>query len=407
MVASFIPRRVRGVAGGAVVLLGLLAASACGTQDGVPQVITLAGSDTTQDVMGEIADQYNDDTNYNPDPDDNQNVLAIVTPDNGDPVPGDDVTSCPDRTYRNPAGGGFTLRPNGSGAGRDALLTSVQAGDGCIDVARSSSGPRSIGTAPGTDLTSFEYYAFALDAVGATSASTQVPADRDLTLAELQGIYNCSITNWSQIGGTSGPIQRYWPQAGSGTRSFAQSDLLGFDPTTITGPGCPAVILSQENTGSQIATNGDQQEAIFVFSVANWAAMSQGTIANERAGQAFFDLNAQSPVRPIGGGAFQARTPTAADPNGPVAEANVRLVDPTPAYPGIRYVFNVLDNSSGANSYTPAKRFFGFDNVASPTINSQLCNGGKATTLSAYGFGPLSKTADPIHNIPGTACRLW
>jgi hypothetical protein len=85
----------------------------------------------------------------------------------------------------------------------------------------------------------------------------------------------------------------------------------------------------------------------------------------------------------------------------------VTLVDLTPAYPGVRFVFNVIDNSTGANSYTPAKRFVGFDNVASPTITSPLCNGDKASTLSQFGFGPLGKTADATRNIPGTACRLY
>jgi phosphate transport system substrate-binding protein len=399
---------VRRAAGGAVVLLGLAGLAACGTNDGVHQVVTLVGSDTTQDVMGALANQYNADNGYNPSAeDDNQNVLAIVSPDNGDPVPSDGVTSCPNRTYRNPAGAGETLRPNGSGAGRDALLASVQAGDGCIDVARSSGAPRAIGTVPGTDLASFEYYAYALDAVGATSASSHLPADNDLSLSELRGIYNCTITNWSQIGGTAGAIQRYWPQAGSGTRSFAQSDLLGFDPTTFSSGSCPAVKLSQENTGSVIAANGDQETAIYVYSVANWVAMSRGTITDDRNGQHFFDLNGLLPVRSIGGGQFEARTPTASDPSGPVAEGNVTLVDPTPAYPGVRFVWNVIDNSTGANSYTPAKRFFGFDNVASPTVTSPLCNGDKASLLAQYGFGALSKTADATHNVPGTACRLY
>jgi phosphate transport system substrate-binding protein len=410
MVASFIPRRVRGVAGGALVLVALAGVSACGTNDGVKQTVTMVGSDTTQDVMAAIANQYDGDNTYNPSgEDDSESVLAIVSaPDPGDAVPGDAVTSCGNKVYRTPTSVPTEVtRPNGSGAGRDALLASVQAGDGCIDVARSSSGPRAIGTAPGSDLTSFEYYAYALDAVGATTASTHIPADHDLTLAELQGIYNCTITNWSAIGGTAGPIQRYWPQAGSGTRTFAQSDLLGFDPTTISSASCPAVKLSQENTGAQIVANGDQATAVYVYSVANWVAMSKGTITDDRGGQGFFDLNGLSPVRPTTGTQFEARTPTAADPAGPVAEANVRLVDPTPAYPGVRFVFNVIDNSTGANSYTPAKRFVGFDNVASPTITSPLCNGDKASTLSQFGFGPLGKTADPTHNIPGTACRLY
>ena len=39
----------------------------------------------------------------------------------------------------------------------------------------------------------------------------------NLTKAQLQGIYgDCSITNWSQVGGTPGPIKVYAVQAGSG-----------------------------------------------------------------------------------------------------------------------------------------------------------------------------------------------
>jgi hypothetical protein len=234
-----------------------------------------------------------------------------------------------------------------------------------------------------------------------TSASTLAP--NNLTLAQVRGIYNCTFTNWNQVGGASGPIQRYWPQPGSGTQQFALSDITGFDPMTISTASCPTPIVTQENTGSLINTNGDQQEALVPYSIANWSAMSQGTITDERFGQEYFALDDTSdptygfelPVRSIGGGQFEARTPTAGDPNGPIAEANVRLV------------WNVIDNTTGANSYTAAKRFVGFDNVASPSITSPLCNGDKASTLIDYGFGPLTKTADPTHNIPGTACRLY
>lgn len=413
MTASFIPRRVRGAMGSASVLLAIAGlAAACGTNDGNKQVLTLAGSDTTQDVMAELANQYNTDTGYNPDGDDNQNVLAIVpAPDPGDPVPGDDFTSCPDRTYRTPPLAGQTARPNGSSAGRNALLLSVQANDGCIDIARSSGPPRAVGTVPGTDLASFEYYAFALDTLGITTASTHIPADRDITLAEVRGIFNCTITNWSQLGGTAGPIERYSPQTGSGTfQSFV--GMLGFDPNTITA--CP-LIQTQENTGLTIHNNGDEQTAVVPYSVGNWVAMARGSITpDDRWGQAYFDLDDttepslgfEAPVRFING-QWEARTPTAADPNGPVAEGNVALNDPTPAYPAVRYVWNVIDNTSGPNSYTAAKRFVGFDNVASPTVTSPLCAGDKASTIVNFGFGPLTNTANPTHNIPGTYCRFW
>jgi phosphate transport system substrate-binding protein len=415
MVASFIPRRARRVMGSAAALLAIGGlATACGTQDGVPQTLTIAGSDTSQDVMNAIANEYesNNPADYNPDPDNLENVLAIVpAPDPGDPVPGDDVTSCPDRVYRTPAGAGQTARPNGSTAGRNALLLSVQAGDGCIDIARSSGPPRAVGTTPGTDLASFEYYAFGLDTLGITTASTNAPVDRDITLNEVRGIFNCTITNWSQLGGTAGPIERYSPQTGSGTfQSFVQ--MLGFDPNTIAT--CP-LNQTQENTGITINANGDQQTAVVPFSVGNWVAMARGAIApDDRFNQTYFDLDDtseptlgfQSPVRFVGG-QWEARTPTAADPNGPVAEGNVALNDPTPAYPAVRYIWNVIDNTSGANSYTAAKRFVGFDNVASPAVTSPLCNGEKASTIVNFGFGPLDDTANATHNIPGTHCRFW
>ncbi|MCY7299004.1 MAG: hypothetical protein LH616_07330, partial [Ilumatobacteraceae bacterium] len=50
-----------------------------------------------------------------------------------------------------PPGVGEFAAPNGSSAGRDALKVSINAGDACIDVARSSSGPRAIGS----DLATF------------------------------------------------------------------------------------------------------------------------------------------------------------------------------------------------------------------------------------------------------------
>jgi phosphate transport system substrate-binding protein len=411
MVTSLI--RGRGVARGALALLAISGlAAACGTNDGVPQTITMAGSDTTQDVMDELAEQYNADGGYNPDPDSNHNVRAIVNaPDPGHTVPSDGVTSCPTRTYRTPTSvAGEVVRPNGSSAGRNALLLSVQAGDGCIDIARSSGPPRPVGTVPGTDLASFEYYAFGLDALGITTASSHIPADRNITLNEVRGIFNCTITNWSQLGGTAGPIERYWPQSGAGTFQSAVA-MIGFDPNTITS--CP-ITTTQENTGLVIHNNGDEETAVVPYSVANWVAMSRGTQTDERFGQAYFDLDDtseptlgfESPVRQVGG-VFEARTPTASDPNGPIAEGNVSLNDPTPAYPAVRYVWNVIDNTTGPNGYTAAKRFVGFDNAASPAITSPLCSGDKASTIVDFGFGPLDDTANATHNIPCTHCRMW
>jgi phosphate transport system substrate-binding protein len=146
------------------------------------------------------------------------------------------------------------IAPNGSGAGLNYLKAETggtgpnpvggteTAGQnfGCLDVARSSGGPRGLSNDPA----SFEYYAFALDAVSWATTSMKAPAT--LTTAQLQGIYKCTITDWSQIqGGGSGPIQRYLPNPASGTRKFFISNVLQLGSYTATdeaaGTNCPAV----------------------------------------------------------------------------------------------------------------------------------------------------------------------
>ncbi len=77
--------------------------------------------------------------------------------------------------------------------------------------------------------------------VGSDAPSTVRTAGSDtgpnngLTLAQVQGIYECTITNWDQItvngvSGANAPIVTFWPQSGSGTRAV-YTDVLGFDPT--------------------------------------------------------------------------------------------------------------------------------------------------------------------------------
>jgi phosphate transport system substrate-binding protein len=374
-------------------VLAVLALNACMVPDKVPQNITFAGSDTTQDFMAAIAGQYNSDATANPDPDTLYNVLSQQFAPLTVPADGHCATA---RTYHTPAGAGETLAPNGSSAGRNALKASVQAGDGCIDVARSSGPPRAIPT----DLPSFEYYAFGIDAMGWSSASTKAPAN--LTIAQLRGIYNCTFTNWNQVGGSAGPIQRYVPQTGSGTYQFFISDLITFDPALFSGPSCPAVIFTQENSGELIATNGDQEEALVGYSMGNWVAQARGVAPDQRAGQTLRNLDGQNLVVFPGGVA----TPNTAP--GPVQESNITLNDPTPAYVGIRYVWNVIDNTHV--NYAEAKRYVGFENATTGSSGnpsaSPLCSGAKVNTIQDFGFGPLDNTISS-HNLLGSNCRLW
>jgi phosphate transport system substrate-binding protein len=400
-------RRARRVAlgGTAFVALATVAAACDYGPDGDPDVVAFVGSDTTQDVVGELVDSYDADLAYNDDPnipgddrDNLENVLSVEA--NPHPVPGDE--DCPSTiTYHSPPGPGEVVAPNGSTAGRDALKVSVLAGDGCIDIARSSAGPRAIGTGTGQDPATFEYYAYALDAVGYSTASSAAPAN--LTLAQLRGIYNCTFTNWNQVGGSNQQIERYFAQPGSGTGPFFQNDVLGFDPNAFSGPNCPAVQFVQENQGLSIFFNGDQQSGIMNYSGANWIAMANGAIEDQRAGQVIRNLDGQN-ITFFNGTSWTPATPAATgNPAAPVQEANVRLVDPTPDYVGVRFVFNVTDTS--ADSYLSALRYIGFDNVDGGAT-SPLCGGGKASILTQFGFGPLDNTTSP-RNVPGSVCRLY
>lgn len=371
--------------------LAAVSLSGCLIADNVSQVITIAGSDTTQDMMAALAAAENADTGYNTDPDNLQNVLAQEFAPKT--VPGD--AQCATITYHTPAGPGEVLAPNGSSNGRNALKASVQAGNSCVDIARSSAPPRPIGQ----DLATFEYYAFGLDALGWTSASTKAPAN--MTISQLRGVYNCTFTNWSQVGGTAGPIQRYHPQTGSGTWQFFRDDLLTFDPTTFSGPSCPASIPTQENSGELIAGNGDQEEALVGYSMANWVAQARGTQDDQRDGQTMRSINGQNLIVFPGGVA----TPNTA---GPVKESNVKLVNPTPAYPGIRMVFNVVDSTSV--NYNQSQRYVGFENRENVepeyAMSSPLCSGQRVSIINDFGFGELDNTPG-ANNVPGSTCRLF
>ncbi|WP_436700036.1 substrate-binding domain-containing protein [Nocardioides sp. BYT-33-1] len=110
------------------------------------------------------------------------------------------------------------LRPNGSGKGRDALIANA-----AMDFARSSS------AISGSAAETLEGIPFALDtvemAVSNNGGGTPSAAPASLTLAQLQSIYDCSVTNWNQVGGGNAPIRPLVPQSGSGTLSFFTSSL--------------------------------------------------------------------------------------------------------------------------------------------------------------------------------------
>ncbi|WP_408898496.1 substrate-binding domain-containing protein [Nocardioides sp. R1-1] len=119
---------------------------------------------------------------------------------------------------------GAQARPNGSSAGKAALLNGAQYSD--LDFARSSD--RIGGTGKEAEGEALEGIPFALDTVvSAVSNSTPSHAPASLTKAQLKSIYLCEAgaTDWSSFGGSAGTIKPLVPQSGSGTEKFFKSQL--------------------------------------------------------------------------------------------------------------------------------------------------------------------------------------
>ncbi|MDR1188423.1 MAG: hypothetical protein LBK95_13385 [Bifidobacteriaceae bacterium] len=218
--------------------------------------LTGTGSDTTQYVMGGLADVIGGGT-----------VIGSY----------DAIGST---TIQTRSGGPTFARPNGSGNGVRALTASINptggytysngsggqvAINGQLDFARSSSGP----SAAGTDLT---YIPFARDAVSyAYSNWGTASAPSYLTVAELAAIYRGTLTTFRSADGVTREYLPRLPQTGSGTRQFflQQIGVSEAEVHWITG-------LVQENDGSEIDSIGE----IVPFSVASWVAQNNNVVPN-------------------------------------------------------------------------------------------------------------------------------
>ena len=351
--------------------------------DGTAQVLAAGGSDTTEDVMNILTAKYAANGTANPDGDHTVNIpVQANTDDPGFTVTGQGSCSA-NRTYvnRSVASPPTTYpAPNGSSDGKNALagnspFPTDNISTGCIDIARSSS-PRGA-----SDPATFKYFAYALDAVSwAHFDGGAAPAS--LSIDQIQKIYNCTFTNWNQVGGSNAAIHRYIPQAGSGTRQFFIDAVLGGnEPST----ACGAVNVVQENTGNAVPV-ADRFNAILPYSVAQWVAQANqpdglpDKRGNVLIGQQDVSVdNTENPVAgPDGSGKYS--------PNPDVVQEGGDFV-------GIRYVFNVTDTR--LPDYGQVLRFIGTDGDGP----GYLCNGNAEVTgtLTTYGFQPLSAGLDGSH----------
>lgn len=152
------------------------------------------------------------------------------------------------------AGNKPVMRPNGSGAGFNALRADVAASRHDIDFARASSSRTSGAVYDsitlGTDILAM-----------LTSSTTNAPAT-GLTTAQLTEIYKCTAgyTDWSSASlgtGTAGTVIPILPQVGSGTRS---SFIAAIGLTESTLGAC--TVSAEENDPEAIDASGSPANAI-------------------------------------------------------------------------------------------------------------------------------------------------
>ena len=313
---------------------------------GVYKPLVGVGSDTIQDVM---------------------NGLATVIPSIGS------YDAQGTATIQTTASGPSFKRPDGSGAGQQALSAAADTTGGHlwngvnivgqVDFARSSSGPDS--ALPGTDLT---FIPFAKDAVTfAVNSSSDFPRDIAVGNASqdsaaikpftLRNIYRCAVTTFPDAFGDPVTITPLLPQSGSGTRKFFLA-TIGLNETQVAGCATDTVggAPVQEHDGNLIRGIG----AIVPFSVAQYLSQSNyaalPTAVNERRG--VIDLGRIGNVKPI------------------LITANGNELNT--AFPVSRLVYNVVQTSRLIEPEITAA-FVG--------TNSGVCSA--TTVIRNYGFGSI------------------
>jgi phosphate transport system substrate-binding protein len=363
------------------------------------EVINIVGSDTTFDFMDDYVANWVADAaeNVGPTPDVVRNTSPLLPPfppNTTVTIPSD--PACPTGvTYDTDPATPPPSPPNGSGQGRTALFAATNQSTACVDIARASNG-----RAAGNPANS-ENWGFGRDAVGFVTfnGTTQV----NLTQAQIRDIYDCDIKRWQDIPGSgkTGDIIRYYIQAGSGTRDFFQTTVLGFDPTlpiaACTGTPTPTPILLQENNASPIAA-ANQARAILPYSAGKWVCQKRFSVPGA---QCTTDLTAGSMI-----GLINSRNPiTGSGTSVALNNSTVGLNSLTP-FLAARTINNVLWQS--LPSYDATLRMVGVRPLPAGG-KSKLCDGRSAALITAHGFLPIPNGVTFATNpslYENSTCRL-
>jgi len=288
--------RVRaGLAG--TVLLGLVAAAGAGSAaaDPVPsspgtpppgkspsQIYAAVGADAFAELTNNLTVQYNAQS---PAP-----AKVLASYDAVNPLTGasEQITTKP---------GCSIARPNGANAGITALKLNQTSdpssgGDGtsfCIDFARASRAKAASGESALT------FFAQSRDAVGYATVGNAYAPVAPLTTTQLKDIFECTVQDWSEVGGQPGEIHVYLPPASAATLTFFLQ-ALGTSLTTVqtSCEGTGRVFSQQQNDGRTL--DGDPM-GIAPYAVTKWAAQSNEApgIPDSRGGAVLGLVNTTTP----------------------------------------------------------------------------------------------------------------
>jgi hypothetical protein len=96
-----------------------------------------------------------------------------------------------------------------------------------------------------------------------------------------------------------------------------------------------------------------------------------------------------------------------------VKQANAGWSEAGGNFPGIRFVYNVLDSVGNRKGYQAAFQLVGFQNVNGGT-KSPLCDAtasgsgaNEFASILSNGFKPLPATANGTSNLAGSTCRFY
>jgi phosphate transport system substrate-binding protein len=284
--------------------------------------------------------------------------------------------------------------PSSSGAGITAFIDDNGAGN--IAFARSSSGRKS------TYPSNLEFWAFGLDGVSWDTFSVNTSAPTNLTTTQLEGIYNCTYTNWDQVGGKNAAISLFYPVATSGTASFFAQEFLGGTIPTST-PSCPITFVPQ-NDATQVPT-ADQATSIEPYDYANYYSQTSdlyGTGGDLAAGTVLGKVNSTAvTAKTINEAAAFANISGDACTNAPIKNE----------FCASRYLYNVTWQELPAAYYSATIALIGVPSSGTAAKTS-VCDDTYSKDLTTYGFVALKKettgqstSSDPV---PGSSyCRQF